>query len=228
MLSKEPLTCSLIGVLHGILRIPCKRTCAMVSLSCTNLRGEMILCRHLDTNNSAATQQKAPQKSQAKHDRNRLSAHWTPMTIEGFPPQQNFGFPGLGPDGNLIPGTPLSQIRGFPDATSPAQAAGSTIDIVRQPSPLLMPQPFQAPEVLSMSGDGFNGPETLALPQVSSALAMTLCSLTSALLITVLGQHVWYQNGRSGSISGLTDVDRSRNEGRSRCSNIHYNVIFVH
>jgi hypothetical protein len=63
--------------------------------------------------------------------------------------------------------TPLSQIRGFPDATSPGHVPVSAGEIMRQPSPLLMPQPFQAPETLAMSGgDGFNGPESLALPQV--------------------------------------------------------------
>jgi hypothetical protein len=85
---------------------------------------------------------------------------------EGFPPQLNMPVQSFGPETAIFPGTPLSQIRGFPNATSPGPNPAATGDVVRQPSPLMVPQPFQPPEALSMTGDGFNGPESFALPQV--------------------------------------------------------------
>lgn len=115
----------------------------------------------------AATQQKVSPADRT-HDRNRLSLHWTPNSNDttlstSSLPAQAFPIP---PEMNFFPGTPLSQIRGFPDAVSPNLVSNPS-EIARQPSPLLMPQPFQPPEVLSGGGDGFSGPESLALPQVS-------------------------------------------------------------
>ena len=120
---------------------------------------------------SAALQQKAPttrsSSAASGHDRNRLSVHWTPGDATH---PQHIAMPqhGMNPEMSIRPGTPLSQIRGFPDATSPAPQTAGSGDVIRQPSPLLVPQPFQPPDALSLTGDGFNGPESLALPQVSS------------------------------------------------------------
>ena len=119
---------------------------------------------------SAALQQKATGAHTSRpgsgHDRNRLSAHWAPTGDAMRPSHITIPPPGISHELNIRPGTPLSQIRGFPDNTSPAGQT-ATNDTTRQASPLLVPQPFQAPDALSLAGgDGFNGPDTLALPQV--------------------------------------------------------------
>lgn len=175
--SRARSTCSRSVASLGTLRTLSKATSAAASSSCTNLLGSLQL-RSLQRSNAddstAIAQQQAASRPTSSsggsggHDRNRLSAHWAPGNPSHpshiqIPPA--IGFP---PDFIYHPGTPLSQIRGFPDVRSPAPQSNSSGESARQPSPLLVPQPFQPPDALSiMGGDGFNGPETLALPQVS-------------------------------------------------------------
>lgn len=164
------------AALLGTLHILFKATSAAASSSCTNLLGSLLprpLQRPNADDSTAIAQQKPASRPTSSsgggggHDRNRLSAHWAP-NHPGHPSHIQIppvsGFP---LDFTYHPGTPLSQIRGFPDVRSPAPLSNPLGESARQPSPLLVPQPFQPPDALSlMGGDGFSGPESLALPQV--------------------------------------------------------------
>lgn len=69
----------------------------------------------------------------------------------------------------MHPSTPLSWVRGFPENSvqSPKQLLShAQMGDGQELYPMLNPSPFQHPDIVHPGGDGFNGPETLALPQV--------------------------------------------------------------
>ena len=133
-----------------------------------------------DGRSSAATQQRtSPTTGMVKaHDRNRLTVHWQPTDTNPIAGPGNTSIrPGragltINPNFPLPHATPLSQIRGFPEitSTSPGPTSASSADTARQTSPMLNAQQFVPSESFTLPGDGFNGSETLALPQVSCHL----------------------------------------------------------
>jgi hypothetical protein len=177
MRSRAQSTCLRFEMSPGTRLTPCKATSAAASSSCTNLPGSLSLypCQRpiADDSTAIAQQQQASRPTSSSggsggQDRSRLSAHWAPGNPAHPSHIQIPPVTGFSTDLIYHPGTPLSQIRGFPDARSPAPQANTSGESARQPSPLLVPQPFQPPDALSITGgDGFNGPESLALPQVS-------------------------------------------------------------
>nr|WVH01926.1 Q5KPI0-CRYNJ expressed protein [Naematelia aurantialba] len=109
---------------------------------------------------AAMEQRTTSSHSSGTADSNRLSAHWTPSSES----QDHPSFP-------LPHGTPLSEIRGFPElpnAASPVASQASPALNALQMSPLPMPLPlgglgFTAAE--QPGRDGLGGPEAMALPQ---------------------------------------------------------------